>query len=483
MEQTFSIVIFFCLISWCEGLDIAVNPGPPSSAGVLNIKFDAGLKSQPKQATQSQLLISIQHALDGLERRMGDRMRSMEDKFTFLEAKNDVKVKSTNRKVEELQTGLNAYENRIEDVIGQLRNHLNTNSNVFEHRLNSKLDSIENRIEDKIESNDNTCSKQKHLDAKLSALFSQLRTETKRDILDSLSNTSSLQQGEQRQGLEDICLRFEMTLNKTTDMLTSMEEDLDLLKSYGQENLVSVKNESDTIREMLMSREVVSSCGLKDNNDTDKDSNITSCYRGMNNSTTKNYPPYVVSTVDSLEQDILCDTKTDGGGWIVIQRRIKGDVDFYRNWADYKNGFGNLQGDFWLGNDAIHNLTSKHLYELRVDMKVNDQDLYASYTRFGIEDESDNYRLTLGSYSGTVGEKSDSGMSYHNGQAFTTLDRDNDRDSSNCAVKWRGAWWYKRCHLVNLNGLWGVRDSTGAEWCTGYNYYYPTSTEIKIRRV
>ncbi|GFR82945.1 hypothetical protein ElyMa_005964100 [Elysia marginata] len=275
MEQTFSIVIFFCLISWCEGFDKTVNPRPPSSSGVLNNKFDAGLMSQPKQATQSQLLISIQHALDGLERRMGDRIRSMEDKIMFLEGKIDVKGKSTNRKIEELQTGLNAYENRIGDVIGQLQNHLISNSNVFEHRLNNKLDSIENRIEDKIESNGNTCSKQKQLDAKLSALFSQLRTETKRDILESLSNTSSLQQGEQRQGLKDICLRFEMTLNKTTDMLTSMDGDLDVLKSYGQENLVSVKNESDTIREMLMSREVVSSCGLNDNNDTDKDSNVS----------------------------------------------------------------------------------------------------------------------------------------------------------------------------------------------------------------
>ncbi|GFS23828.1 ficolin-2 [Elysia marginata] len=234
---------------------------------------------------------------------------------------------------------------------------------------------------------------------------------------------------------------------------------------------------------MLMSREVVSSCGLNDNNDTDKDSNRTSCYRGMNNSTTKTYPPYVVSTVDSLEQDILCDTKTDGGGWIVIQRRINGDVDFYRNWTDYKNGFGNLQGDFWLGNDAIHNLTSKHLYELRVDMKANDQDLYASYTRFRIEDESDNYRLTLGSYSGTVGEyNSGYGMSDHNGQAFSTIDRDNDKSSSNCAVKWRGAWWYRNCHFVNLNGLWGVKNGKGVNWQTGYNNYYPTLSELKIRR-
>ncbi|GFS09603.1 tenascin-R [Elysia marginata] len=115
---------------------------------------------------------------------------------------------------------------------------------------------------------------------------------------------------------------------------------------------------------------------------------------------------------------------------------------------------------------------------------VNDgKNLFAKYSTFNIKDESDSYRLQLGSYSGTVGEKSGYGMTYHNGQAFSTLDRDNDGSSSNCAVKYRGGWWYKHCRYVNLNGLLGVKNSTGVRWYTGYNNYYPTSTELKIRRI
>lgn len=46
-------------------------------------------------------------------------------------------------------------------------------------------------------------------------------------------------------------------------------------------------------------------------------------------------------------------------------------------------------------------------------------------------------------------------MTYHQGQSWTTVDSDNDIALSNCALSHRGAWWYKNCHLANLNGNWG----------------------------
>uniref|UniRef100_A0A670HZ69 Tenascin XB n=1 Tax=Podarcis muralis TaxID=64176 RepID=A0A670HZ69_PODMU len=190
---------------------------------------------------------------------------------------------------------------------------------------------------------------------------------------------------------------------------------------------------------------------------------------------------------------VYCDMETDGGGWIVFQRRMNGETNFWRNWQEYATGFGNLTREFWLGNDALHQLTTSGDYELRVDLRAGNESVYATYQNFRVDPPADHYRLHLGSYSGTAGEGGwgwgfqavticDS-FTYHSGSVFSTKDRDPNRVIIPCAVSYRGAWWYRNCHYANLNGLYANnRDHQGINWFNwkGFEFSIPF-TEMKLR--
>ncbi|XP_077821539.1 ficolin-2 isoform X8 [Macaca mulatta] len=181
---------------------------------------------------------------------------------------------------------------------------------------------------------------------------------------------------------------------------------------------------------------------------------------------------------------VLCDMDTDGGGWTIFQRRVDGSVDFYRDWAAYKQGFGSRLGEFWLGNDNIHALTAQGTSELRVDLvDFEDNHQFAKYRSFKVADEKEKYNLVLGAFvEGSAGDS----LTSHNNHSFSTKDQDNDLNTGNCAVIYQGAWWYRTCHVSNLNGryLRGAHDSfaNGINWKSGkgYNYSYKVS-EMKVR--
>ncbi|XP_069102170.1 angiopoietin-related protein 7-like [Argopecten irradians] len=159
---------------------------------------------------------------------------------------------------------------------------------------------------------------------------------------------------------------------------------------------------------------------------------------------------YTVTGLGGPTIQVYLDVDTADGPWI---RRTSADVDFYRNWADYKNGFGNLHGNFWLGNDNIHLLTSTPMI-LRVELEGwYGKIVYAQYSSFQIANETQNYRLAIAGFSGSV---SYNALAVHDGYDFTTYDRDNDVHRQNCASVYKGAWWYTDCHTCNLNGLYMV---------------------------
>ena len=183
--------------------------------------------------------------------------------------------------------------------------------------------------------------------------------------------------------------------------------------------------------------------------------------------------------------------ETDGGGWTVFQRRMNGSVNFFRTWADYEEGFGDLNGEFWLGLSKIHRLTQDGTsYTLTVDLEdFENEKRYAKYSTLNIGDSTTDYTITLGGYSGDAGDSmtnSEYSNVRVNGRKFSTFDRDNDQSNSNCAGNYKGGWWYNACHFSNLNGLYlgGPHPSyaDGIEWYTWRGHQYSLKfTEMKLK--
>lgn len=183
--------------------------------------------------------------------------------------------------------------------------------------------------------------------------------------------------------------------------------------------------------------------------------------------------------------DVYCDMESDGGGWLVLQRRLDGSVDFSQDWDTYLIGFGDLQGEFWLGNELLHVITNQGWYELRVDMSDFDgNSKYAKYKVFRIGDGASGYQLVLNGYSGDAGNS----MQPHNNMKFSTHDVDNDNAKGACATSFKGGFWYNNCHFANPNGqyLKGEHEAVaiGVNWFHWRGYKYSLKTiEMKLKPV
>eukprot|EP00105_Crassostrea_gigas_P036014 XP_019920162.1 PREDICTED: ficolin-2 [Crassostrea gigas] len=183
---------------------------------------------------------------------------------------------------------------------------------------------------------------------------------------------------------------------------------------------------------------------------------------------------------------VFCDMEKDGGGWTVFQRRQDGSENFYRTWIEYKNGFGNLRSEFWLGNDKLHHLLSQGTYEMRMDMEdFDNQTRYVKYTSFNVGDESTKYTVTISGFSGNVDEC----LISVNNMKFTTWDQDNDiLSTGNCAYYKKSGWWHWDCTCANVNGLYLAGETTLNNEGVTYGYwrgwyYSMKSTQLMVRRV
>ncbi|CAI5773331.1 Angiopoietin like 5 [Podarcis lilfordi] len=202
--------------------------------------------------------------------------------------------------------------------------------------------------------------------------------------------------------------------------------------------------------------------------------------------------------------EVLCEMDFRGGGWTVIQKRTEGLVEFQRTWSDYLNGFGDLEGEFWLGLRNIFHIANQKTasFMLYVGLEAEDDTYaYASYDSFWLEDEACSFKIHLGRYSGNAGDafrgyrKQDN----QNTLPFSTYDMDNDGCNPACSLQEqpvkscsnfseKTGWWFSQCGLANLNGVHRVTRrmlATGIRWETWTVNDKPVkirSVSMKIRR-
>ncbi|XP_071836770.1 uncharacterized protein [Apostichopus japonicus] len=193
----------------------------------------------------------------------------------------------------------------------------------------------------------------------------------------------------------------------------------------------------------------------------------------------RNNGKYTIYPAGSSGFEVFCIMSS--GGWTILQRRTSNSVSFYRNWNDYKNGFGNPTGDHWIGNNKIYKLTNQKTYQLLIEKTNREGAKYHTrYSSFRISNEGDKYRLSLSGYNGNAGNNA---MVANSGYRFSTRDQDNDGSSTfDCAEKHRGGWWYaddssrsstSNCYSFSNRVATGGYDYSDCCCSDNYdNYYY-----------
>ncbi|XP_006010494.1 angiopoietin-related protein 3 isoform X1 [Latimeria chalumnae] len=189
---------------------------------------------------------------------------------------------------------------------------------------------------------------------------------------------------------------------------------------------------------------------------------------------------YPIKPNGSEPFNVYCEMTADGG-WTVIQRRIDGSVDFDQTWDRYVNGFGDLEGEFWLGLEKLYFMSQQGDYILHIELKDwKNSKRFIEYI-FSLGSKETHYILQLTQTAGNV----PNAMSEQTKMRFST------KEDSNCGENHSGGWWYNACDETNLNGKYiklRARGKTerrkGMYWKSeGEKFYTLKSTKMMIRPV
>ncbi|KAM8717898.1 hypothetical protein ACLKA7_004576 [Drosophila subpalustris] len=270
----------------------------------------------------------------------------------------------------------------------------------------------------------------------------------KKERLDKESEIQSLEAELKQQSQSDIqTLRLD---------IQSLRKELEHQKKDGidkESQIQSLKTRIESLKEELKQQK-------KDEVNKDSSSRTQSHYCTAAKSS--GIYEILLPKFSSLPFKVACDAETRGGGWTIFLRRMDGSVNFYRNWTEYQKGFGDLNGEFFMGLDKLHALTAERSQELLVVLEdFEGENRFEMYDKFAIGGENELYALhTLGNASGTAGDS----LLRHLGMPFSTFDRDNDKHFTNCAEYNTGAWWYNQCYDSNLAGKYKEHNHNGVIW-------------------
>ena len=501
------------------------------------LQQDQELRAPRVNATTSvaflQQLALLQQQMTLMGASLENKLADFGRKLREVDGRPESKIED---KFEALGTRLDAFENRLEDKVFSVHTDIESLkediSNKIETRVVDKLCQLETKLPDsaapigadawmKVEEglskvreeqersailfasiiSNTTMEMVSYLQENLGEIFTQHRsgldvnnlTATMRDILGNAGNGCFGMQNVSlnldkilQMNFENLTLGLDNSAAKALSLTRNLSSPINTTVKYMYDKTPQTTPETNPDTTPKTTQETIPKTTPTTTLRTTPEILVTAqaCKRGEPYPMSDTKHPYVVippSQESGLNVPYLCDTVTDGGGWVVIQRRTTGNVDFYRNWDSYKQGFGSVDDDFWLGNANIHALTRYGSWELRVDLQYKGNSTFARYDSFSIGDETTNYVLRLGEYSGTAGDD----LSYHKDYPFSTHDRDNDPHSRfNCAADYSGAWWYFACYKSNLNGKWNTKGTKGMVWVELTDYTDSvSSSEMKIRKI
>ncbi|XP_071145854.1 fibrinogen gamma-B chain-like [Mytilus edulis] len=422
-------------------------------------------RQEQKQFKQEQIRLndSVQKTVENIYLQSETKVKSVTDLLS-------IKIEEFENKSENALDLRQSSFLKEQDRFKQMKIRLNdsfkeTVDNIYrqsEVKVKSVLDSLSTKLGEYEKRSENA----------LEVLHSTLLQEQQR-LNDSLQATVENIQSETESKVKSILESMSLKMNEFSESHSKKEDALELLQS----NFLQQQERSNHSF-LLMTNDI-----KEELNKTIK--NFILELSGRECKYIADAEPGIYSI--SPDKQHIFKVRCEDEDWTVIQKRFDGSTEFYKNWDDYENGFGNLNGEFWLGNRNIALLTSFGTHELRINIEDwNGNKRYANFKNFKIDGASDKYRLHISGYSGDAGD----GMTEYNGYYFSTYDRDHDTQHYiNCAddEKLKGAWWFYNCWSgkgASLNGKYtsGPSDYTGIRYLA-WKYQSLKKSTMMIRRV